>query len=320
MFPRDPITIVEVGPRDGLQHEPAFFPTDKKKELIDRLSQTGLKRLEVTSFVHPKVIPQFADVMEVLQEIEKKPGIVYSALVPNVKGCERALSTPIDELAMFVSASETHNRKNVNMSVDNSLAALSQVARMGLDGGKSLRGYVVTAFGCPYEGRVPLERIKRIVQTYQDMGVSEVSFGDTTGMANPRSVFDFFKDMLSSAGPMRLAAHFHNSRGTGLANALAAYQAGVRIFDASIGGIGGCPTAIGAMGNVATEDLVCMMEEMGVSTGIVQEKLLEAAQFCGKVINSDLPSYLLKSGRPQWSHLNHRTSSMPSGSFTRGLV
>jgi len=185
-------------------------------------------------------------------------------------------------------------------SIEESLAALKQVADMGLRAGKRLRGYVVTAFGCPYEGRVPIERVMRVIQAYAEMGVSEVSLGDTTGMANPRQVVEVFETVLDAAGGIAVAAHFHNSRGTGLANALAAYQAGIRIFDSSVGGIGGCPTAIGAMGNIATEDLVCMMEEMGVPTGVDFDSLLEAARFAQEVIGSELPSYTLKTGRPNW--------------------
>ncbi len=300
MYPRDPITVVEVGPRDGLQYEPDFFPTDKKIELINRLMDAGLKRLEVTSFVHPKVIPQFIDTMEVIDGIERRAGVIHSAPVPNVKGCERAVTTKVDELALFVSASETHNRKNVNMSVGESLAELAKVAQLGLEAGKRLRGYVVTAFGCPYEGLIPLKQVLRIVKAYLEMGVGEVSLGDTTGMANPRQVTEVFEAVIEAAGEMGVAAHFHNSRGTGLANALAAYQAGVRVFDASVGGIGGCPTALGAMGNIATEDLVNMMEEMGAPTGVDFDKLIEAARFAAEVIGSELPSYTLKTGRPIW--------------------
>ncbi|HDR16527.1 MAG TPA: hydroxymethylglutaryl-CoA lyase [Desulfobacteraceae bacterium] len=303
MFPKDPITVVEVGPRDGLQYESMFFPTEKKIELINRLADSGLTRLETTSFVHPKIIPQFKDVIEVLDGIDKRPGVIYSALVPNIKGCQRALETDIDELALFVSASETHNRKNVNMSVAESLEALAEVAAMGLKAGKRLRGYIVTAFGCPYEGRVSMDRVISLIDAYRRMGVTEVSMGDTTGMANPRQVMETAHEVLGAAGDTYLAGHFHNSRGTGLVNILAAYQAGIRIFDSSAGGIGGCPTAIGAMGNVATEDLVNMMEEMGIATGVDQDKLIAAACFAQEVIGSDLPGYILKSGRPDWHSL-----------------
>ena len=301
MYPTDPITVVEVGPRDGLQYEPDFFPTANKIELIDLLSDTGLTRLEISSFVHPKAIPQFSDTMEVVTGIKKKPGVIYSVLVPNVKGCERALTTEVDELTLFASTSEAHNRRNVNMSVDESLSALTKVAKMGLKDGRRLRGYVITAFGCPYEGAIDLARVLKIVKAYLDMGVSEISLGDTTGMANPRQVTELFPAVFEAAGNMTVAAHFHNSRGTGLANCLAAYQAGVRIFDSSVGGLGGCPAAVGASGNVATEDLVNMMEEMGVSTGVNLEKLLQAAQTARDVIGSDLAGYLLKVGRCQWT-------------------
>ncbi len=301
MYPHDPITVVEVGPRDGLQYESKFFPTDKKIQLIERLMDAGLKRLEISSFVHPKVIPQFADTMAVVRGVAPRPGVILSALVPNVKGCQRALETPVDELALFVSASEAHNQKNVNMSVQESLAALEEVADLAFKAKKRLRGYVVTAFGCPYEGRVPLEQVISIVESYKDMGVSEVSLGDTTGMANPRQVVEVFKAVMAAVGGSGVAAHFHNSRGTGLANALAAYEAGARVFDASIGGIGGCPTAVGAMGNVATEDLVSMMEEMGAATGLDFDKLIEASRFAQEVIGAELPSYTLKWGRPDWA-------------------
>jgi len=309
MFPTDPITVVEVGPRDGLQYEPEFFPTAQKIELINLLMEAGLTRLEISSFVHPKVIPQFSDTLEVVNGVKRLPGVIHSVLVPNVKGCQRAVTTPVDELAMFVSASETHNRKNVNMSVEESLDALARVAEMGLKAGKRLRGYVVTAFGCPYEGRVPLQQVLEIVERYRRMGVAEVSLGDTTGMANPRQVVEVFQAVRQAAGEMQVAAHFHNSRGTALANALAAYQGGVRIFDCSVGGIGGCPTALGAMGNVATEELVSMMEEMGVSTGVDLDKLLAAARFAQEVIGSELPSYVLKAGRPNWQGQPQSTAS-----------
>jgi len=301
VYPTEPITVVEVGPRDGLQYEPDFFPTARKIELINSLQAAGFRRIEIASFVHPKVIPQFSDTMEVVNGVERPAGVIQSALVPNLKGCQRAVTTPVDELALFVSASEIHNQKNVNMSVAQSLAGLREVAEMGLTAGKRLRGYVVTAFGCPYEGRIAPEKVLKIVAEYGRMGVAEVSLGDTTGMANPRQVMELCRLVLEAAGEMGVAAHFHNSRGTGLANALAAFQAGVRVFDTSVGGIGGCPTALGAMGNVATEELVSLMEEMGVATGIDLDKLLAAARRAQEIIGRELPSYLLKVGRPDWA-------------------
>ena len=296
----DPITVVEVGPRDGLQYESVFFPTQEKIALIDSLSQAGLTRIEVTSFVHPKVIPHLKDAMEVLGGITKAPGVIYSALVPNLKGCLRALQSPVDELALFVSASQTHNQKNVGMSMEDSLSGFREMARQAQEAGKSLRGYVITAFGCPYEGEVALDMVRRIIDAYAALGVREVSLGDTTGMANPRQVEDIFAKLGGEQSGMPLAAHFHNSRGLGLANAYAAYRAGCRVFDSSVGGLGGCPTAVGAMGNIPTEDLVNMMEEMGVGTGVDFALLMDAAKLVRRVLGGDLASYTCKQGRPQW--------------------
>ncbi|MCB2228013.1 MAG: hydroxymethylglutaryl-CoA lyase [Desulfarculaceae bacterium] len=297
----DPVTVVEVGPRDGLQYESVFFPTEDKIALIDSLSATGLKRIEVTSFVHPKVIPHLKDAMEVLGGMTKAPGVIYSALVPNLKGCLRALGTPVDELALFVSASQTHNQKNVAMSIEDSLAGFKEIAREALAAGKSLRGYVITAFGCPYEGAISLEQVERIIAAYAELGVREVSLGDTTGMANPRQVGEVFGRLGAQHAGLPLAAHFHNSRGLGLANAYAAYQAGCRVFDSSVGGLGGCPTAVGAMGNIPTEDLVNLMEEMGAATGVDFDALLESTALIKKVLGDELASYTCKQGRPDWN-------------------
>jgi hydroxymethylglutaryl-CoA lyase len=297
---QDSITIAEVGPRDGLQYESVFFPTQKKIELVNLLSQTGLSRIEVTSFVHPKVIPHLRDAIEVFQGIEKRPGVVYSALVPNLKGCEKAVQTAVDNIALFVSASETHNRKNVGMSIAESLKGFEAVAKTALQAGKTLRGYVVTAFGCPYEGRIPVGRVKNIIRSYVDIGVSEISLGDTTGMANPKRTRELFLEVMDGLAGLRVAAHFHNSRGLGLANAYAALEAGVRVFDSSIGGLGGCPTAVGAMGNIPTEDLANMMEEMGFATGLDFEKLRLAAALVREVLKTELPSYIFNQGRPCW--------------------
>lgn len=295
------VTLLEVGPRDGLQYERGFFPTPRKIELVDILSSSGLKRIEVTSFVHPKAVPQLADAAEVMTSIIKKPGIVYSALVPNMAGCRAALETPTDQLAMFVSASQAHNHKNVNQSVEQSLAGLAEVAEAAKEAGRSLRGYIVTAFGCPYEGRISQDQLKRILETYTEMGVDEIALGDTTGMANPRQVGELAAWLLDGGWPMDLAFHFHDSRGLGLANVLAAYQAGIRIFDCSVGGVGGCPTAIGASGNVDTLDIVNLFEEMGVSTGVDFTALYQAAALITEELKAQLPSRTFKQGRPQWS-------------------
>ncbi|MFH1057048.1 MAG: hydroxymethylglutaryl-CoA lyase [Pseudomonadota bacterium] len=294
------VILVEVGPRDGLQYESGFFPTQRKIALVDLLSRTGLKRIEVTSFVHPKAVPQLADAAQVLSGITKRAGVTYSALVPNIKGCQAALATPVDELALFVSASETHNQKNVNQSVAESLAGLAEVARLGREAGRRLRGYIVTAFGCPYEGRIPRARLTAILEAYAAMGVAEVSLGDTTGMANPVLVAEQAAWLIAGGWPLDIAFHFHDSRGLGLANVAAAYQAGILIFDASVGGVGGCPTAIGAAGNVDTLDLVNLFEEMGVSTGVDFAGLREAAALIAAELAAQLPSRTFKQGRPQW--------------------
>lgn len=295
------VTLVEVGPRDGLQYESGFFPTPRKIELVDILSRSGLKRIEVTSFVHPKAVPQLADATVVMTSIIKNPGIIYSALVPNLAGCRAALNTPADQLAMFVSASQAHNHKNVNQSVEQSLAGLAEVAEAAKEAGRSLRGYIVTAFGCPYEGRISQDQLQRILEAYAKMGVDEIALGDTTGMANPRQVGELAAWLLDGSWPMDLAFHFHDSRGLGLANVLAAYQAGIRIFDCSVGGVGGCPTAIGASGNVDTLDMVNLFEEMGVSTGVDFTALHQAAALITEELKTQLPSRTFKQGRPQWS-------------------
>jgi hydroxymethylglutaryl-CoA lyase len=295
------VILVEVGPRDGLQYEQGFFPTPRKIELVDILSQSGLKRIEVTSFVHPKAVPQLADAAEVMIGIAKKPGIVYSALVPNLAGCKAALKTPADQLAMFVSASQIHNKKNVNKSIEESLQGLTEVAGAANEAGRGLRGYIITAFGCPYEGRISREQLKVILNAYAEMGVGEIALGDTTGMANPQQVGELAAWLLEGGWPMDLAFHFHDSRGLGLANAVSAYQAGIRIFDCSVGGVGGCPTAIGASGNVDTLDMVNLFEEMGVSTGLDFTVLHKAAALITEELQAHLPSRTFSQGRPKWS-------------------
>jgi len=294
------VSIVEVGPRDGLQNEGRFVPTEQKIELIERLSETGLRRIEITSFVHPKAIPQLQDSEEVVKRIHRKPGIIYSTLVPNEKGLEKALASGVEEIAFFVSASETHNQKNVKMSVSESLKGFHQIAGRALSNGIRMRGYVVTAFGCPYEGRIPLEKVEFIVKEYQTLGVHEIALGDTTGMANPVQVTQMVERIKPHLAETGLALHFHDTRGAALVNIFAALQEGVTVFDGSIGGLGGCPYAPGASGNVATEDLVNMLEEMGIETGINLEKLIQCAQYAREIIKKDLPGHLIRAGRICW--------------------
>jgi hydroxymethylglutaryl-CoA lyase len=294
------VNIVEVGPRDGLQNEAEFVPTEQKIKLIELLSETGLERIEITSFVHPKAIPQLEDSEEVVKRIKNKPGVVYSTLVPNEKGLERALAAGVKEIALFVSASETHNQKNVRMSIVDSLKGFRNIAVKALAHGIRMRGYVVTVFGCPYEGRVAPEKVEFIINEYQMLGVHEVALGDTTGMANPVQVSRMVERIKPQLGEMSLALHFHDTRGAALANVLAALQQGATVFDGSIGGLGGCPYAPGASGNVATEDLVNMLEEMGIETGIDLQKLIDCAKYAREIIKKDLPSHLIRSDRICW--------------------
>jgi hydroxymethylglutaryl-CoA lyase len=294
------VTIVEVGPRDGLQNEANFVPTEQKIELINRLSATGLKRIEITSFVHPKAIPQLQDSEEIVKRIERKPGVVYSTLVPNEKGLERVFAAGVEEIALFVSASETHNQKNVKMSISESLRGFRNIAEKALANGIRMRGYVVTAFGCPYEGRIPLEKVEFIVKEYQTLGVHEIALGDTTGMANPVQVTQMVERIKPHLAEAGLALHFHDTRGAALSNILAALQEGVTVFDGSIGGLGGCPYAPGASGNIATEDLVNMLEEMGIETGVNLEKLIQCAQYAREIIKKDLLGHLIRAGRICW--------------------
>ncbi len=294
------VSIVEVGPRDGLQNEAEFVPTEQKIKLIELLSETGLERIEITSFVHPKAIPQLQDSEEVVKRIKSKPGVVYSTLVPNEKGLERALAAGVKEIALFVSASDTHNQKNVRKSIVDSLKGFRNIAVKALAHGIRMRGYVVTVFGCPYEGRIAPEKVEFIVEEYKNLGVHEIALGDTTGMANPVQVSHMIGRVKPRLDSMDLALHFHDTRGAALANILAALQEGVTVFDGSIGGLGGCPYAPGASGNVATEDLVNMLEEMGIETGIDLQKLVDCAKYAREIIQKDLPSHLVHAGRVCW--------------------
>jgi len=294
------VTIVEVGPRDGLQNEVQFVPTDRKIELIEKLSETGLKRIEITSFVHPKAILQLRDSEEVVKRVRKKPGVIYSAPVPNEKGLERALASEVKEIALFVSASETHNQKNVRMSISESLNGFRNIAGRALANGIQMRGYIITTFGCPYEGKVAPEKVGYIIGEYQALGVHEIALGDTTGMANPVQVSQMVERIKPKMGKMSLAIHFHDTRGTALANVLAALQGGVTVFDGSIGGMGGCPYAPGASGNVATEDLVNMLEEMGIETGIDLQGLIDCAKYAREIVQRDLPGHLITAGKVCW--------------------
>ncbi|WP_419877167.1 hydroxymethylglutaryl-CoA lyase [Brevibacillus centrosporus] len=288
------IQIVEVGPRDGLQNEKEMVSTSAKIQLIDKLAAAGLKRVEATSFVNPRWIPQLADAEDVLKGIKRQNEVTYSALVPNLRGMERARESGLTEVALFMSASETHNLKNINKSIEDTFPVLRQVAREALALGMRVRGYVSTVFGCPYEGNVPVDNSRRVTNELLEMGVFEVSLGDTIGVATPKQVREVMEKLVKDTASDRLAGHFHDTRGTGLANVLAALDTGIRTFDSSIGGLGGCPYAPGAAGNISTEDLVYMLNGMEYETGVDLNLLLDAGAFIQQELGRELPSKVLK--------------------------
>jgi hydroxymethylglutaryl-CoA lyase len=310
------VRIREVGPRDGFQNEPEVLDTADKVSLIDCLSGTGLARIEVTSFVRPDVIPQLADAEHVLRSIGRRRGVSYTVLIPNERGLERGLALMeeagerlFDEVNLFLSASETHNRKNVNRSVEESLAGLERVIARAGEAGLRCEGVISVSFGCPYEGEVPLERVFGIAERLAEAGCEEVAFGDTTGMANPIQVGEFFEAARERLGGVELTAHFHNTRGQGLANVLAALEAGVESFESSFGELGGCPVPKGATGNIATEDLVSMLHEMGIETGIELERLLACAHRVQEVLGRPLSGHLLTAGPVEWRSAATRAPS-----------
>jgi hydroxymethylglutaryl-CoA lyase len=297
------IRIREVGPRDGFQNEPEVISTVDKVRLIEQLARTGLKRLEVTSFVRPDVIPQLADAAAVLEAIELPDDVSVGVLVPNERGLDNALHhrDRIHEVNVFLSASETHNRKNVNRSIAESIEGVSRVLGRARAEGLRCEGVISTSFGCPYEGWVDPDRVASIARALVDAGAQEVGFGDTTGMANPRQVAELFPRWHAELGnDVELTAHFHNTRGQGLANVLAALEAGCASFESSFGELGGCPVPAGATGNIATEDLVSMLEEMGISTGIDLDALLDAAREVQRVLGRPLGSHTLVAGPVDW--------------------
>ena len=271
------VQIKEVGPRDGLQNENAFIPTEEKIQLIDRLSTTGLDYIEVTSFVHPKWIPQLADAVDVLKAIKRNNDITYAALVPNSKGLERALDAGVDEVSVFMSASEGHNKSNINKSIDETFPVLKEVVDGALAAGKTVRGYISTVIACPFDGYTKPEQVVRVAEKLFDMGITELSLGDTIGVGVPTQVDALLTEMLRHFSAERLAMHFHDTRGTALANVVTSLGHGIVKFDSAIGGLGGCPYAKGATGNVATEDLLYLLHEMGIETGVDLQKAQQTA-------------------------------------------
>jgi hydroxymethylglutaryl-CoA lyase len=293
------VKIREVGPRDGFQNEPEVIDTADKVRLGETLARTGLRRLEVTSFVRADVIPQLADGAEVLRRAVIPEDVSVTVLIPNERGLDHALELRerFQEVNLFLSASESHNRANVNRSIEESLCGLERVVARARDEGLRCEAVISVAFGCPYEGVVPRERVFAIARRLVEAGCEEIGFGDTTGMANPAQVREFFAAAELDA---ELTAHFHNTRGQGLANALAALEAGVRSFESSFGELGGCPVPKGATGNIATEDLVSMLHEMGFETGVDLERLVEAARAAQGVLGRTLGSHVLKAGPVEW--------------------
>jgi hydroxymethylglutaryl-CoA lyase len=296
------VRLREVGPRDGFQNEPEVIATAAKIRLIGMLGDAGFKRIELTSFVRPDVIAQLADAEQVLAGFERRDGVAYSVLIPNQRGLDRALALRerFDEVNLFLSASETHNAKNVNRTIAESLQEIEQVIERSLAEGLRCEGVISTSFGCPYEGEVPLERVLDIAERLAAAGCAEIAFGDTTGMANPRQVKEFFAAARERLPEVELTAHFHNTRGQGLANVLAALSAGVDSFESAFGELGGCPVPPGATGNIASEDVVSMLEEMGIDTGVDLTKLIAASRAAQEVLGRSLGAHVLTAGKVEW--------------------
>ncbi|XP_054267965.1 hydroxymethylglutaryl-CoA lyase, mitochondrial [Macrosteles quadrilineatus] len=284
------VRVVEVGPRDGLQNEPVTVPTDIKIEFINRLSQTGLRVIEATSFVSPKWVPQMADHKLVLQGITKRKGISYPVLVPNLKGLEAAISAGAEEIAVFGAASETFSKRNINCSIAESLERFREIARIALEKGLRVRGYVSCVCGCPYEGDIQPEQVVKVVQEMIDMGCYEVSLGDTIGVGTLGSMRRMLEVVLATVDSRQIAVHCHDTYGQALPNILVALQMGVSVVDASVSGLGGCPYARGASGNVATEDLVYMLHGLGINTGIDLPALISAGQYICSFLNRQTQS------------------------------
>jgi len=293
--PRPRVAVTEVGTRDGFQSEAVFIPTADKAGVIDALIGAGVTHVEATSFVSPRAVPQLADAHEVLARVARRADAHLSALVPNPRGAERALGAGVDEMVSFVSASETHNRANLNAPIADSLANVAEVAAIAR-GRVPLRGAIACAFGCPFEGEVPVDAALRVVDAYAALGIDRLTLGDTTGMATPPTVARLVQAIAGRFPQMRVALHFHNTRGIGLANVMVGLDLGIREFESSIGGLGGCPFAPGATGNVCTEDLVYLLEESGFDTGVDLEALIAVAQRVEAIIGRTLPGQVMKAG------------------------
>lgn len=295
------ISVLEVGPRDGLQNESAVIPLADKIAFVDRLTAAGCSRIEVSAFVSPKWIPQLADAVDVFAGIQQKAGVQYSALVPNARGLERAMTCGVTDVAIFAAASETFSRKNINQSIDESLVTYAEVTRAAREAGLRVRGYLSTCFGCPFEGEVPVDRVIALTHRLLEMGVYEVAISDTIGIAHPGQVRQVLESLRAEFTPAQLAMHFHDTRGTALANVLASLEFEIDTFDSSAGGLGGCPYAPGASGNLATEDLLYMLHGLGYDTGISLDEVTDASLAIEPALGHRLPSRYVnaaRSGRP----------------------
>jgi hydroxymethylglutaryl-CoA lyase len=290
------VTIVEVGPRDGFQIERRFIPTAVKIELIEGLIDAGLPVIEVTSFVSPKAVPQLADAAEVVAGIKNRDRAELLALVPNLKGAERAIAAGVDSIGLVVSASESHNAKNVNRTVDQSLAGFAEVVAAARAAGVEVKGGIATSFGCPFEGDVPVAQVVRIARRYAELGITRIGLADTTGMAQPKHIEAGVRAVRAALPAADLGLHLHNTRGLGLVNAHVGLQAGIRRLDASVAGLGGCPFAPGATGNICTDDLVFMLEGLDLATGVDLDRLLAVARRVEEVIGRELPGQVMKAG------------------------
>lgn len=291
------VTICEVGTRDGFQIEPEFIPTAQKIEAVNRISAVGMPRIEVTSFVHPKAVPQLRDAEEVMASIARRPGTIYAALVPNDKGAQRAVQAGVDRLHTVLSASESHNLANVNMTVAESLTKLEAVAQVAHAAGVPLQGGISCTFGCPFEVEVPLATLEAIVARLVDLGYAGICLADTTGMANPAQVRRVLEHLMPTFPAIEWTLHTHNTRAMAIPNILAAIDCGVRHFDSSVGGLGGCPFAPGATGNVCTEDLVHCLHAMGYATGIDLDGLIDVSKRVQEIIGRELPGQIMKAGK-----------------------
>ena len=298
------VTIVEVGPRDGFQMEKTFIPTESKIAIINAVARSGVPKIEATSFVSPKAIPSMRDAQEVMEGIERRPGTAYTALVPNLKGAQRAFSAGVDAIRVVLCSSEAYNQRNVHMSVAESLKTCEEILQTGRAASTAVEAVVALAFGCPLEGDIAEEKVVELTRRLAEMGYREISIADSAGLANPAQVRRLMRRLVREFPDVHFSMHIHNTRGLGLANVLAALEEGIDAFDSSLGGLGGCPVVPGARGNIPTEDLVNMLEEMGIKTGVDVEGVMVASRVAQDVLERTLPSYVLAAGTRQQLYRN----------------